>query len=137
MIIKDPQNLLSDLTINTSIFSDRILEIPSHNIPLHPHSIKKLLMTAKDKYAVVVFQPTLPILSDLGLPSYPILAYLYPQELSDIWHQLQPHIETFLTSQTIQPQPIPLVLLSAIDRDEQLHYFSCHYFINLLIYLIV
>jgi radical SAM protein with 4Fe4S-binding SPASM domain len=127
MIIKDPQNLLSDLTINNSIFSDRILEIPSHNIPLHPHSIKKLLMTAKDKYAVVVFQPTLPILSDLGLPSYPILAYLYPQELSDIWHQLQPHIETFLTSQTIQPQPIPLVLLSAIDRDEQLHYFSCHY----------
>ena len=49
MIIKDPQNLLSDLTINTSIFSDRILEIPSHNIPLHPHSIKKLLMTAKDE----------------------------------------------------------------------------------------
>ncbi len=125
MIIKDPQKLLPNSFKDLCKISDRVLDIPAHGIHLHPKSLEKLLLRAKEKNSIIVFQPTLPILSELGLPTYPILAYLYPQELSNIWYQLQPKIETLLRSKSFER--IPFTLISQIDFDEQLHYFANYY----------
>jgi MoaA/NifB/PqqE/SkfB family radical SAM enzyme len=125
MIVKDPQQLLPNFSKNFCETLDGVIEIPTHGIPLHPKSLEKLLFIAKEKNSIVVFQPTLSILSELGLPVYPILAYLYPQELNHIWEQLQPKIETLLKSKDFSS--IPFTLISQIDRDEQLHYFANYY----------
>ncbi|NES78687.1 MULTISPECIES: radical SAM/SPASM domain-containing protein [Okeania] len=125
MMINDPQKLLTTPIDDNWKIPNRVLEIPPHGIPLHPKSLEKLLLTAKEDNSIIVFQPTLPILSELGLPTYPILAYLYPQQFSNIWHKLQPQIEDFLTGK--KNDRIPLTLISEIDIDEQLHYFTDHY----------
>ncbi|NEP89409.1 MAG: radical SAM protein [Okeania sp. SIO2C2] len=125
MIINDPQKLLTTPIDDNWKIPNRVLEIPPHSIPLHPKSLEKLLLTAKEDNSIIVFQPTLPILSELGLPTYPILAYLYPQQFSNIWHKLQPQIEDFLTGK--KNDRIPFTLISEIDIDEQLHYFTNHY----------
>ena len=117
MIVKDPQQLLPNFSKDFCETLDSVIEIPTHGIPLHPKSLEKLLFIAKEKNSIVVFQPTLSILSELGLPVYPILAYLYPQELNHIWEQLQPKIETLLKSKDFSS--IPFTLISQIDRDEQ------------------
>ena len=118
------KHLLTSLQ-NLCKTSDRIVEIPENNIPLHPKSLEKLLLIAKDHNSIIIFQPTLPILSELGLPTYPILAYIYPQELSNIWIKLKPQIEA-LSKRKISPN-IPVNLISQIDIDEQLHYFAHYY----------
>jgi radical SAM protein with 4Fe4S-binding SPASM domain len=125
MIVKDPQQLLPNFSKDFCETLDSVIEIPTHGIPLHPKSLEKLLFIAQEKNPIVVFQPTLSILSELGLPVYPILAYLYPQELNHIWEQLQPKIETLLKSKDFSS--IPFTLISQIDRDEQLYYFANYY----------
>ena len=125
MIIKDPQKLLPNSLKDFCEIPDSVLGIPSHGIPLQPKSIEKLLLTAKKQDSIIVFQPTLPILSELGLPAYPTLAYLYPQELSNIWYKLQPKIEALLRGEIFDR--IPFILISQIDIDEQLHYFAHYY----------
>jgi len=125
MIINDPQQLLTTPIKDNWKIPNRVLEIPPHGIPLHPKSLEKLFLTAKENNSIIVFQPTLPILSELDLPTYPILAYLYPQQLSNIWSQLQAKIESLLTGKT--SNKIPFTLISEIDLDEQLHYFANHY----------
>ena len=125
MIIKDPQKLLPNFFKDLSPISDRVLDIPSHGIPIHQKSLNKLLLIAQEKNTIIVFQPILPIVSELGLPRYPILAYIYPQELSNTWEQLQPRIEALLSSRNLEN--IPLTLISQIDIDEQLHYFANYY----------
>lgn len=125
MIIKDPQKLLLNSFNDLELISDKVLEIPAHNIPIHQKSLKKLLRIAKEKNTIVALQPTLPILSELGLPQYPILAYIYPQELNNTWKKLQPRIELLLSHKNFES--IPLTIISQIDIDEQLHYFAHHY----------
>ena len=125
IIIKDPQKLLPNLIQAPCATSDRVLEIPSHGIPLHQKSLKKLLLIAESENSIIVFQPKLPIISELGLPSYPILAYLYPQGLSNIWCQLQSNINAALSGEIYQHTSFKLI--SKIDIDEQLHYFSQYY----------
>lgn len=128
MIIKDPQKLLpnsfKDLS-QISQISDRVLDIPPHNIPIHQKTLKKLLLIAKEKNTIIAFRPALPILSELGLPPYPTLAYLYPQELSSTWDKLQPRIEALLIRRNFEN--IPVTLIDQIDREEQLHYFANYY----------
>ena len=83
MIIKDPQNLLDLNAIpDRECLSGMILEIPSHGVPIHPTSINRFLEEAKVGQQLLMLQPKLPVSSQLGLPPYPILAYLYPQSLS-------------------------------------------------------
>ena len=125
MIINDPQKLLAKPINNNWKIPNRILEIPPHGIPVHPNSLEKLLLTAKENNSIIVFQPTLPILSELGLPSYPILAYLYPQELTNVWYQLQPRIASLLKAKIFSR--IPFTLISEIGLDEKLHYFANYY----------
>ncbi len=125
MIIKDPQKLLPKTFQDFYEISERVLEIPSHGIPLHSKSIEKLFLKAQEKNSIIVFQPTLSILSELGLPTYPILAYLYPQELGNIWAQLKSKITALLRGENFES--IPLTLISQIDIDQQLHYFAYYY----------
>ena len=125
MIIKDPQKLLPNFFKDFCETLDRVLSIPAHGIPLHQKSFEKLLHITQENNSIIVFQPTLSILSELGLSAYPILAYLYPQELSHIWEQLQPKIEALVKSKNFSS--IPFTLISQIDRDEQLYYFANYY----------
>lgn len=125
MIIKDPQKLLPNSFKDSSQIPDKVLDIPSHGIPIHQKSLEKLLRIANKKNTIIAFQPSLPILSELSLPKYPILAYIYPQELSNTWKQLQPKIKALLNNGNFKN--IPLTLISQIDKDEQIHYFAYHY----------
>lgn len=131
MIIQDPQNLLPSTIYNNWKIPDIVVEIPSHGIPLHETSIKKLLLTAKQKNSIIIFQPKLPIVSELGLPNYPILAYLYPQKVEPIWEQIKSKIDILLRNQKFASIPSSLTLqfdlISQIDIDEQLHYFAKYY----------
>ena len=131
MIIKDPQNLLPSTIYNNWKIPDIVVEIPSHGIPLHETSIKKLLLTAKQKNSIIIFQPKLPIVSELGLPNYSILAYLYPQKIEPIWEQIKSKIDILLRNQKLASIPSSLSLqfdlISQIDIDEQLHYFAKYY----------
>ena len=79
----------SSLVAAKSQILDKVVEIPPHGIPLHPKSIENLLSLGQSDTTVIVFRPRLPVSSELGLPSYPILAYLYPRELSSIWTALK------------------------------------------------
>ena len=81
MIIKDPQNLLPTQIRDNWEMSNLVLEIPPHGIPLHPKSIERLVAAATSGKEIVVVRPTFPIASELGLPTYPTLAYVYPQNL--------------------------------------------------------
>jgi MoaA/NifB/PqqE/SkfB family radical SAM enzyme len=107
MIIKDPQALLPyPIPENWKILG-MVLDIPSHGIPLHPSSIQKILEIGKREQKSLAFKPILPIASEIGLPPYPTLAYLYP------------HSERF--------DRISLTTISQIDRDEQKYYFGNYY----------
>lgn len=125
MIVHDPQKLLSTSMGKKWLRQDRVIEIPPHGIPLHPKSIEKLLSLAKTENKLIIFRPILPITSELGLPSYPILAYLYPQEFSESWQQLQPKLETLIQRNDLSD--IPCLVVSELDLDEQLHYFANYY----------
>ena len=125
MIIKDPQKLLPNSIQVENKLAGMVLEIPAHGIDLHPDSIERILDVAQKQESTILFRPDLPIVSELGLPAYPTLAYIYPQELSNIWEQLQPKLEVLLSHRNLGN--IPLTLISQIDIDEQLHYFAHHY----------
>jgi MoaA/NifB/PqqE/SkfB family radical SAM enzyme len=107
MIIKDPQNLLPYSLKFNQEFSHKLLEIPPHGVPLHADSIERLLALGKSTDKPIGFKPILPISSEIGLPSYPVLAYLYSQE--DCSKQL------------------PFTIISDLNQAEQLHYFADHY----------
>lgn len=125
MILKDAQNLLPTPIQDNWQTSDIVLEIPSHGIPLHSKSIERLIATVKSGKKVVAFKPTLPVSSELGLPTYPTLAYLYPQELSNIWSKLRQEFES--RNQSLFVIPTPFTIVSQTDIDEQLHYFADYY----------
>lgn len=125
MIIKDTQKLLPTQIRDNWEMSDMVLEIPPHGIPLHSKSVERLIAAVKSGKKVVAFRPILPVSSELGLPQYPTLAYLYPQELSNIWSQLLQEFES--KNQGIFGIPTPLTIISQTDLDEQLHYFADYY----------
>jgi MoaA/NifB/PqqE/SkfB family radical SAM enzyme len=125
MIIKDSQKLLPSKIQDNWEMSDMVLEIPPHGIPLHSKSVARLVAAVKSGKKVVAFRPTIPVSSELGLPTYPTLAYLYPQELSNIWSQLLQEFEN--NTQRIFGIPTPLTIISQTDTDEQLHYFANYY----------
>ncbi len=127
IIIKDPQNLLPDSFYSTKKLdiewlSNKVLEVPSHGISLHKKSLRRLLDSVTSKNTIIAFQPALPVLSQLGLPNYPTLAYVYPQELEDEWSQIRSGIAA-----TAHCSRNPYKLLSQVDYDEKLHYFSHWY----------
>ena len=93
--------------------------------PYTQKSVERLVTAVKSGKKVVAFRPTLPVSSELGLPTYPTLAYLYPQELSNIWSQLLQEFEN--KTQGIFSVPKPLSIISQTDLDEQLHYFADYY----------
>jgi MoaA/NifB/PqqE/SkfB family radical SAM enzyme len=125
MIIKDPQALLPAQIQDSWKMLGMVLEVPPHGIPLHRRSVEKLFEAIKSGEKAVALRPFMPIASELSLsPSYPTLAYLYPQELNnnrDIWKQsLQ---RTGNDSQnTLDALPL-FTPISQIDITEQLHYF--------------
>jgi len=121
-MIKDPHKLLPQTIYENWTIPDMVLEIPPHGIPLHAKSIEKLLSIANREAKIIVFRPILPVTSELGLPSYPILAYLYPQNISTIWQQTRQQIEALIQNNILDN--LPCVVVSEIDIDEQLHYFS-------------
>ncbi|MBR8833308.1 MAG: radical SAM protein [Stigonema ocellatum SAG 48.90 = DSM 106950] len=125
MIIKDTQKLLPTQIQENLAMPDLVLEVPPHGIPLHSKSIERLLATVEAGKKVLSFRPTLPVASELGLPSYPILAYLYPQELSNIWNQLRQGFEGKTQGNLLDS--IPFKVISETDIDEQIHYFADHY----------
>ncbi len=125
MLIKDPQNLLSVTIPEDWKIPDKILEIPPHGISLHPHSIEKLLIRNQDTNIIFAFQPHLPITSELVSLDYPILAYLYPQELIENWQQIKPQLDTLIQRKIFGI--IPYVIISDLDNEEQKHYFSKYY----------
>ncbi len=126
MIIKDPQNLLDLNAIpDRECLSGMILEIPSHGVPIHPTSINRFLEEAKVGQQLLMLQPKLPVSSQLGLPPYPILAYLYPQSLSQ---KLTPFFQnlSILTSGSISLSST-FTVIDQIDTEEALHYFAKYY----------
>lgn len=130
MIIKDPQKLLPFTISNQEKIPNTVLKIPDHGIPLHEKSLNKLLSTGKEKNSIIVFRPALPVVSELGLPNYPILAYLYPEKFEPIWEQLQPKIEALFRGDINSIPSIissSILLISEIELDEQLHYFAKYY----------
>ncbi|NER79866.1 MAG: radical SAM protein [Leptolyngbya sp. SIO1D8] len=109
MIINDLQTFLPDQISNKYHEQDMVMKLPYKDISLHPQSLAKLLEVDKSKYKAIAFQPKLSIASELGLPSYPIIAYLYPKECS-----------------TKKPSDIStkFSIISQTTIDEQIHYFS-------------
>ena len=111
MIIKDPQRLLPTPILDNWHLQDMVLEIPSHSIPLHPNSIKRLF-AAQQEHRAISLKATLTIASELGLPPYPTIAYLYPQgKKTEIFSNM-----------SIMP-----TIVDQTSIDEQLHYFSDYY----------
>ena len=102
-----------------------VLEVPPHGIPLHPKSIDRILATVRSGNRAIAFRPILPVASELGLPSYPPLAYLYPQELSNIWNQLRQGFEGKTQGNLLGS--ISFKIISETDIDEQIYYFANHY----------
>lgn len=125
MFIKDTQTLLPNEIQDNWEMSDMVLEIPPHGISLHSKSIERLVAAVKSGTKIVAFKPTLSVSSELGLPPYPTLAYLYPQELSHIWPQILQEFEN--KTQEFFDVPTPLTIISQTDLDEQLHYFADYY----------
>lgn len=128
MMIKDPQNLLPVHIQDSGDGSGLVLDVPPHGIPLHRKSIERLFAAIKSGERAIAFKPTVPILSELGLaPSYPTLAYLYPQEL--IHHRddrKQPALGHARNSQNTAGST-RFTSMSQVDEEEQLHYFVEHY----------
>ncbi|NER99835.1 MAG: radical SAM protein [Symploca sp. SIO1B1] len=125
MIIKDTQKLLPTQIPDNWEISDVVLEVPPHGIPLHPKTVERITAAVKYGKKAVVFRPSLPVSSELGLPAYPTLASVYPQELSHIWSRLLQTTEG--NNQRLLEAPIPLTIIDQIDLDEQLHYFGNYY----------
>jgi MoaA/NifB/PqqE/SkfB family radical SAM enzyme len=123
VIIKDTQKLLP--TTNNLNIPDMVLEIPPHGIPLHPKSLETLLAAVKSGEKVVAFRPKLPIISEFGLPPYPVLAYLYHQEFSDYSKQSFQPVENKFQQNFLNS--LPFSFISETDIDEQLHYFANYY----------
>lgn len=129
LTINDPQNLLPQHLLEYEDMDDKILEIPSHGIPLDPSSVKKIFAVANSvsaNHPIIVFRPSLSVTSELGLPPYPILAYLYPKKLSHIWQSLKARLET-LSRKKSNLNDFPCIVLSELNLDEQLHYFADYY----------
>ncbi|MDB9411622.1 radical SAM protein [Microcystis aeruginosa] len=108
------------------------IEILTRSIPLHQKSLERLLfLRSKNQDSIIIFQPSLSILSELGLPDYPILAYSYPEKSRNIWEQLRFNIENLLKGEIADVVPRDLIpqvqLISEVDIDEQLHYFANYY----------
>ncbi|NCQ90216.1 MAG: radical SAM protein [Microcystis aeruginosa LG13-03] len=91
-----------------------VIKVKDYGVPLHPQTIKRLVATVKAQKKAVAFSPKLPIISDLGLPSYPTIAHAYPQILNN----------DLSTNFTICDSSIKS---SEIGFDEQLHYFADYY----------
>ena len=129
MIIKDPQQLLPRHMQVEWGTSNMVLEIPPHGIPLHLKSIEKLFEKAKSEEHPVAFKPSLPVTSELGLsPSYPTLAYLYPQKPSSSWNeqnQISPSFHNGLQHASNISDFFNFI--SQTDVDEHLHYFVDYY----------
>jgi MoaA/NifB/PqqE/SkfB family radical SAM enzyme len=125
MIIKDTQKLLTDQIQDNWKMPDMVLEIPPHGIPLNIKSIERLLAAIKSGEQAVAFKPTLPIASELGLPPYPTLAYVYPQNFSDLSKQLFQGVESKAYGNYFNS--IPFTFISETDIDEQLYYFANYY----------
>lgn len=125
MIIKDFKNCLPLAISDREELSGMVLEIPPWGIPLHPKSISRLIEAGRESQEILLFQPKLPVTSELGLPSYPILAYLYPQTLSQ---QLEPFFQK-LAKRTRDTHDLPsaFTVIRQIDREETLHYFADYY----------
>ncbi|NES18162.1 MAG: radical SAM protein [Symploca sp. SIO3E6] len=125
MIIQETHKLLPIQIRDNGEVTNMVQEIPPHGIPLHPKSIKRISAVVKSQQKAVVFRPSLPVSSELGLPTYPTLASVYPQELSNIWSRLLQKTEG--NNQRLLEAPIPLTIIDQIDPDEQLHYFANYY----------
>ena len=124
MIIKDSQSLLNLAAIpEEAELAEMVLEIPPYGIPLHPKSIDRLLENARSGKQVLLFQPKLPVTSELGLPPYPILAYLYPQAFSE---KLKPFFQG-LAKRNLNSLPPAFKVIDRIDTEEALHYFAENY----------
>lgn len=117
LFIEDPQNLLpSEIEID----SDIVVQVPAHGIPIHPRSIDRLLRIADSSKAIIAFRPMLPVSSELGLPPYPTLVYIYPQALSNFWKRLNYGSSTEILEGFTK-------IISETSLEEQLHYFSEYY----------
>ncbi|ESA34861.1 radical sam protein [Leptolyngbya sp. Heron Island J] len=112
MTLKDPQKLLPSAIEDKWRIEEMILDIPPHGIPVHKKSLEKFYDTSQKNKNSIILQPSLAITSELGLPKYPTIAYLYPQE----------YIAKNLSSLSTTPTVIDL-----LDLDEKLHYFADHY----------
>ena len=126
MIIKDLQNLLPNTIAADDYLPGMVLEVPEHGVPLLPKSVERLLQLARSGISLLTFKPALPVTSELGLGAlYPPLAYVYPQAWS---HGGQSVISEFQKKLSGRPSALPaLTLVSDLDQDEQIHYFSTHY----------
>lgn len=127
MIIKDPQKLLPRELREYSTLKDRVLEIPPHGIPLLAKSLEKIINRANNDLEpkIIIFRPNLPVTSELGLSSYPILAYLYPQQFIPIWERVRQKLETSMQRNALKN--LPCIVISEIDIEEQLYYFADYY----------
>ncbi|MFN6537389.1 MAG: radical SAM/SPASM domain-containing protein [Nostoc sp. EkiNYC01] len=125
MIIKDTQKLLPTPIKNHWQMPDMILEIPPHGIPLHPKSLDRIFAAVKSGNRILAFRPNLPVASELGLPPYPTLAYLYPQQLGNFSTQLLAELNS--KSEENFSDSIPITVISQTDIDEQQHYFADYY----------
>ncbi|RCJ22424.1 radical SAM protein [Nostoc sp. ATCC 43529] len=125
MIVKDTQNLLPTPIKNHWLMPDMILEIPPHGIPLHPKSLDRIFAAVKSVNRILAFRPNLPVASEIGLPPYPTLAYLYPQQLANFSTHLLAEFNS--KSQENFSESIPITLISQTDIDEQQHYFADYY----------
>ena len=125
MIVKDTQKLLPTKIQNKLEILDLVLEIPDHGIPLHPKSLERLVAIVKSKKNAVAFRSSLPIASELGLPTYSIVAYLYSKKFNNTSSQLSGKTES--KDWKIADIPTPLTIISQTDTDEQLHYFANYY----------
>lgn len=126
MIIKDPQNLLELGSIpDTECLPGMVLEIPSHGIPIFPTSIKRLLEESRSGEKLLLLQPKLPTSSQLGMPPYPVLAYLYPQNLA---HELASYFQNppILPSSS-SSSSYTFTAIDQVDTEEALHYFAKYY----------
>lgn len=125
MLIKDPQKLLPTSIQYEEEMANMVLRIPSHGIPLHPKSIYRLLSTIKSGKKAVAFKPQLPVSSGLGLPPYPTLAYLHPQESINNSAQVSQEFEVDIHEDDYRSKFFTLI--SETHHDEQLHYFANYY----------
>ena len=117
MIIKDSQHLLPRSIPDEADLADMVLDVPPHGIPLHPKSIDRLLKTARLGQQLLLFQPKLPVTSDLGLSPYPILASLYPQQLSET---LAPFLQE-LATRSPNPKTLPSLFTVIVAEGRRNH----------------